>query len=302
MNIIKLFLSILLFIINLKQENNRIMSVELCLNYQVSICCIIHSISYFFFPVDEEGMVARIQGCIDMTMDITILYIIASICFTLLVFYNDPEKEEQRKTYMLIMTLISWLIPISFGVLAFFKGNVTKNYASYFSWHSVGYFNFIFSGYFWAALIAGFIFIAMLYFKVRGNTANENFKTYNFTIKLYFITLFISIFIYCYDLIVKYLLNSEHPFFEYFGCVVENAVEDVAAKMSIVTERQQEVIRNRNESIINIITIFGIVSIVASVLSIVQILSDGNPVFWASTILTSLAMTLVLWLAMHLRR
>lgn len=224
MNIIKLFLSILLFIINLKQENNRIMSVELCLNYQVSICCIIHSISYFFFPVDEEGMVARIQGCIDMTMDITILYIIASICFTLLVFYNDPEKEEQRKTYMLIMTLISWLIPISFGVLAFFKGNVTKNYASYFSWHSVGYFNFIFSGYFWAALIAGFIFIAMLYFKVRGNTANENFKTYNFTIKLYFITLFISIFIYCYDLIVKYLLNSEHPFFEYFGCVVENVV------------------------------------------------------------------------------
>ena len=64
----------------------------------------------------------------------------------------------------------------------------------------------------------------MLYFKVRGNTANENFKTYNFTIKLYFITLFISIFIYCYDLIVKYLLNSEHPFFEYFGCVVENVV------------------------------------------------------------------------------
>ena len=83
---------------------------------------------------------------------------------------------------------------------------------------------------------------------------------------------------------------------------VSNAVEDVAAKMSIVTERQQEVIRNRNESIINIITIFGIVSIVASVLSIVQILSDGNPVFWVSTILTSLAMTLVLWLAMHLRR
>lgn len=83
---------------------------------------------------------------------------------------------------------------------------------------------------------------------------------------------------------------------------VSNAVGDVAAKMNIVTERQQEAIRSRNESIINIITIFGIVSIVASVLSIVQILSDGNPVFWLSTILTSLAMTLVLWAAMHLRR
>ena len=224
MNLVKLILSILLFIINIKQENNRMMSVELCLNYQVSICCIIHSISYFFFPVDEEGMVARIQGSIDMTMDITILYIIASICFSLLVFYNDPEKEEQRRIYSIIMTLISWIIPLSFGVLAFFMGNVTKNYASFFSWHSVDYFNFIFSGYFWIALIAGFVFITMLYFKVRSNSGNENFKTYNFTIKLYFITLFISIFIYCYDLIVKYLLQSEHPFFEYFGCVIENVV------------------------------------------------------------------------------
>lgn len=83
---------------------------------------------------------------------------------------------------------------------------------------------------------------------------------------------------------------------------VSNAVEDVAAKLSIVTEHQQEMVRDRNETIINIITVFGIVSIVASVLSIVQILSDGNPVFWVSTILTSVAMTLVLWATMHLRR
>ena len=225
MNVTKLILSILLLIINIKQENNRMMSVDLCLNYQICLCSIIHSISYFFFPDIENGMVARIQGTIDMTMDITVLYIIASICFSLLIFYNDPEKEEQgRVFYILIVTVISWVIPISFGVIAFIWGDVTKNYASFFSWHSVAMFNFIFSGYFWVALIAGFIFVAMLFFKVRSNSANENYKNYNFTIKLYFITLFISIFIYCYDIIVKYLIQSEHPFFEYFGCVVENVV------------------------------------------------------------------------------
>lgn len=80
------------------------------------------------------------------------------------------------------------------------------------------------------------------------------------------------------------------------------AVEDVSTKLAIVTEHQQELIRSRNETIINMVTIFGVVSIVASVLSIVQILSDGNPVFWVSTILTSLAMTVMLLVTMHLRR
>jgi hypothetical protein len=82
---------------------------------------------------------------------------------------------------------------------------------------------------------------------------------------------------------------------------VHSAVEEISTKLNIVTEHQQEMVRNRNETIINIITIFGIVSIVASVLSIVQILSDGNPVFWGSTILTSLVMTLAVWITMHLR-
>ena len=50
---------------------------------------------------------------------------------------------------------------------------------------------------------------------------------------------------------------------------------------------QQELERVRGETVINLITLFGIVSILASVLSIVQILSDGNMLIWASTILTT---------------
>lgn len=68
---------------------------------------------------------------------------------------------------------------------------------------------------------------------------------------------------------------------------VEAAVADVSAKLDILAAHQQELERARSETVINLITLFGIVSILASVLSIVQILSDGNMLIWASTILTT---------------
>lgn len=68
---------------------------------------------------------------------------------------------------------------------------------------------------------------------------------------------------------------------------VEAAVADVSAKLDILAAHQQELEHARSETVINLITLFGIVSILASVLSIVQILSDGNVLIWASTILTS---------------
>ena len=61
----------------------------------------------------------------------------------------------------------------------------------------------------------------------------------------------------------------------------------VTAKLNILAAHQQELERVRGETVINLITLFGIVSILASVLSIVQILSDGNMLIWASTILTT---------------
>ena len=71
------------------------------------------------------------------------------------------------------------------------------------------------------------------------------------------------------------------------------AIQDISSKLTMLTEHQQELERARSETVINIITIFGIVSILASVLSIVQILSGGDMLIWASTILTTVAMTLV---------
>ena len=79
------------------------------------------------------------------------------------------------------------------------------------------------------------------------------------------------------------------------------AVQDVSAKLGILTARQEELQRNRSETVIHIITLFGIVSILASVLSIVQILSDGDILIWVSTALTAVMLALVTALAI-LRR
>lgn len=83
---------------------------------------------------------------------------------------------------------------------------------------------------------------------------------------------------------------------------VYEAVEDIQNKINIITENQKEQEQERNDKVVNIITVFGIVSILASVLSIVQILSDGDPVIWLSTILTTVVLTIVMILTMRLHR
>lgn len=80
------------------------------------------------------------------------------------------------------------------------------------------------------------------------------------------------------------------------------AIQDISSKLNILTEHQQEIERARSETVINIITIFGIVSILASVLSIVQILSGGDILIWASTILTTIMLVLVTAAAVWSRR
>jgi len=83
---------------------------------------------------------------------------------------------------------------------------------------------------------------------------------------------------------------------------VYEAVEDIQNKINIITENQKEQEQERNDKVVNIITVFGIVSILASVLSIVQILSDGDPLIWLSTILTTVVLTIVMILTMRLHR
>lgn len=83
---------------------------------------------------------------------------------------------------------------------------------------------------------------------------------------------------------------------------IATAVSDVSAKINILVEQQEELERSRNEKLINLITVFGMISILASVLEIIQTLSGGGTLVWATTIVTNLALLLSLGLAARMRK
>jgi len=85
-------------------------------------------------------------------------------------------------------------------------------------------------------------------------------------------------------------------------CGIENAVEDISSKLNILSEQQQELERSRSETVMNLITAFGIVSILASVLTVIQILSNGNPIVWAGTILTAGILALAFGLTLRFKK
>ena len=85
-------------------------------------------------------------------------------------------------------------------------------------------------------------------------------------------------------MIYQYLLETN---------ALQEAVEDVDRKISILNEHQREIETARSETVMGVITVFGVVSILASVLSIIQILSGGNELEWMVTILTSLTMVMI---------
>lgn len=98
--------------------------------------------------------------------------------------------------------------------------------------------------------------------------------------------------------------NNVRQIFAYLQevCGIENAVEDISSKLNILSEQQREIEQKRSEAVMNLITAFGIVSILASVLTIIQILSNGEPIVWVGTILTSGIIAVALGIALRLRK
>lgn len=83
---------------------------------------------------------------------------------------------------------------------------------------------------------------------------------------------------------------------------IPTAVQDISFKLNILSEHQQANEHRRNETIVNLITIFGIVSILASVLSIMQILAEGDALVWAVTGITSLSLAAAFGVALLYRK
>lgn len=97
-------------------------------------------------------------------------------------------------------------------------------------------------------------------------------------------------------------LSRWHNVKQTYACLlevndIETAVSDIGAKISILAEAQEEKERVRNETIINLITLFGIISILASVLDIIQILAGADAFIWGTTILTNITLLIILIMA-----
>lgn len=78
---------------------------------------------------------------------------------------------------------------------------------------------------------------------------------------------------------------------------IMEAIEDINTKITILSEHQNEISSHRTNTIMGLITIFGVVSILASILSIIEILNDGHIYEWLLTLIISLIMIVISWVA-----
>ena len=102
-------------------------------------------------------------------------------------------------------------------------------------------------------------------------------------------------------------LSRWHNVKQTYACLlevndIEAAVSDIDKKICILAEHQEEKERSRNETIINLITLFGIISILASVLDIIQILSGADAFIWGTTILTNITLVIIIVMVFRTNR
>ena len=115
---------VLLIILRKKFHNS-----ENVLVFQLSIACICFIFSYFFPKLDnitvdgveKETIVCKLQMFINVVFDLmTMLFTLCIACMNYYAFIL-PEKTEANKTKILkIMSIISWVIPLLYGIFCVF--------------------------------------------------------------------------------------------------------------------------------------------------------------------------------------
>ncbi len=77
-------------------------------------------------------------------------------------------------------------------------------------------------------------------------------------------------------------------------CDIRRSVQDISEKLEILAQRRQQREQRRSEAISNLFTVFGVISILADALGIVQILTEGGSLLWATALLTGGLLVLLL--------
>ena len=190
MNFFTLILSLLLIILNIVKENNKNLSLMLSINYQISLVCILHSISFILYPFNtkETEILLTIEGVLAIVSYLVLVNLVGS----LLIYYYVILKAEIRKKYSLSVQLSStWVLPIIFGIVYYLFGIIELDEKIIFEWEQkVEVLDTVFFALYLISLTVCFIYLFKLRFEMKKLAkSSKSYKTIMFSIIIYFIAL-----------------------------------------------------------------------------------------------------------------
>ena len=190
MNFFTFILSLLLIILNIVKENNKNLSLMLSINYQISLVCILHSISFILYPFNtkETEILLTIEGVLAIVSYLVLVNLVGS----LLIYYYVILKAEIRKKYSLSVQLSStWVLPIIFGIVYYLFGIIELDEKIIFEWEQkVEVLDTVFFALYLISLTVCFIYLFKLRFEMKKLAkSSKSYKTIMFSIIIYFIAL-----------------------------------------------------------------------------------------------------------------
>lgn len=178
MNLVVFVFSIFLLIINSKERKNKqIQLYQLSITFQICLCCILHSIFFIIYPYNEQySFLSIIQGFLSITSLLECINIIAAK-FYFCYLYSKESKKYKEKSYLLGQIILSWIIPIIYGLICIRYGDIKVNYSTFFSWVDKDVFMYPFTSLFGIGFLIAMFFTckinAGMHEVVRGTTESQ---------------------------------------------------------------------------------------------------------------------------------
>ena len=123
---LSLFLYLLVFIILCKRGG---VFITMLISFQLLITCFLYSAAYFL-PNGNGDMMCRIQATFKTFGELSKLSIATIILFlSQLNFVNSDEIEKKKVFYLIISGILSWIVPITIGIVCVVCGRaITYSY------------------------------------------------------------------------------------------------------------------------------------------------------------------------------
>ena len=176
---------------------------------------VVDYIAFFFiiYPYNEQySFLSIIQGFLSITSLLECINIIAAK-FYFCYLYSKESKKYKKKSYLLGQSILSWIIPIIYGLICIRYGDIKVNYSTFFSWVDKDVFMYPFTSLFGMGFLIAMFFTckinAGMHEVVRGTTESGNSNDYHSLlrkIRINYFTLFFSLIVFSFD-IIKQLIS-----------------------------------------------------------------------------------------------